>query len=178
MWERVEPERLAALLDGARVRLWRWECRGDYSTVDADLLRRWRAGRGRDPEEDRPWAEYIGGLQGRGVRFERVRRLTEPLTEYLRMQLDFTYMNVEAGEDVCWVAPSVAADVGMPDHDFYVVDDEMIAVLDFDTAGQFDGARVSAAAEVVARHVAWRDLIWSHAVPHTRYLTDLAHRHG
>lgn len=177
-WEHIGPDRLAALLDDARVRIWRWECRGDYSAVDADLLRRWRAGLGRDPDEDRFWVEYIQGLRRQGVRFERVRRLTEPPTEYLRMQLDFTYMNVDAGEDVCWVTSSVAAEAGMPDYDFYVIDDDVVAVLDFDATGRFAGARVNRAAEVVARHVAWRDLIWSRAVPHTRYLTDIAHRHG
>jgi hypothetical protein len=178
VWERVDTDRLASLLDGARARLWRWECRGDYSAVDADLLERWRGGRGRDPEEDRSWVAYVQGLRRRGVRFERARRLTEPLTEYLRMQLDFTYMNVDAGEAVGWVAPSVAADVGMPDDDFYVVDDDVVAVLDFDAAGRFVGARVSEAKEVIERHVSWRDLIWPRAVPHARYLTDLAQRHG
>lgn len=165
VWESVAPDRLASLLDGARARLWRWECRGDYSAVDADLLERWRAGLGRDPEEDRPWVAYVQGLRRRGVRFERVRRLTEPLTEYLRMQLDFTYMNVEAGEDVRWVTPATAAEASMPDHDFYLVDDDVVAVLDFDAVGQFVGARASATREVVARHIAWRDVIWSHAVP-------------
>lgn len=171
-WDRVEPDRLAALLDDARVRIWRWECRGDYSAVDVDLLRRWRAGLGRDPDEDRPWEEYIQGLGRRGVRFERARRLTTPLTEYLRMQLDLTYMNVGAGEDVRWVTASDAAEVGAPDHDYYVVDDDAVAILDFDPAGGFVGARVSAAREVVARHVVWRDLIWPRAIPHARYLTD------
>lgn len=171
-WEPVDGDRLSTLLGDARVASWRWECRGDYSAVDAALLERWRAGIGRDPDEDRPWVEYVQGLRRRGVRFERARLLTEPLTEYLRMQLDFTYMNVDAGEDVRWVAPSVAAELGMPSYDYYVVDDALVAVLDFDADGRFTGARTSVAREVVDRHVAWRDLIWPHAVPHARYLTD------
>jgi hypothetical protein len=109
---------------------------------------------------------YVQGLRQRGVQFERARRLTEPLTEYLRMQLDFTSMNIEAGEDVRWVTPANAAEMGMPDYDYYLVDDDVLAVLDFDTAGQFTGARTSTAREVVARHIGWRDLIWPHALPH------------
>lgn len=112
------------------------------------------------------------------MRFERVRRFTDPLTEYLRMQLDFTYMNIDAGEDVRWVAPSVATLVGMPEYDFYVIDDDLVAVLDFDSAGLFVGARANEATEVVARHVDWRDLIWPRAVPHERHLTDFTRRHG
>ncbi|MPZ79621.1 MAG: hypothetical protein GEV28_04150 [Actinophytocola sp.] len=169
-WNRVEPDQVDALLDAARGAMWRWECRGDYSTIDATLLSRWRDGLGRDPEDDRPWVEYVQGLRRRGVRFGRARLLTEPLTEYLRMQLDFTHMNVEAGADVRWVTPSDAADVGMPTYDYYLVDDNVVAVLDFDAAGRFVGARVSVAPEVVNRHVAWRDLIWPRAVPHQRYL--------
>ena len=171
-WEQVGTDRLTALLDNARVALWRWECRGDYSAVDANLLRRWRAGLGRDSADDQPWVEYIQGLRQRGVRFERARLLTEPLTEYLRLQLDFTDMNAAAGEDVRWVAQSVAAEAGMPGYDYYLVDDDVVAVLDFDDDGRFACVRVSAAREVVVRHASWRDLIWPHAVPHTRYLTE------
>ena len=173
-WDHVEPDRLAALLDDARARIWRWECQGDYSAVDADLLRRWRTGLGRDPDEDRSWVEYVRELRRRGVRFERARRLTEPLTEYLRMQLDLTYMNVEAGEDVRWVAPPDAAEASLPDYDYYLVDDDAVAVLDFDAAGGFAGARTCAAREVVERHSTWRDLIWPRAISHARYLTDRA----
>jgi hypothetical protein len=54
----------------------------------------------------------------------------------------------------------------------------VVAVLDFDAAGQFGGARVSHVEEVVERHGVWRDLIWPRAIPHARYLTDLAQRHG
>jgi hypothetical protein len=60
--------------------------------------------------------EYVQGLRRRGVRFECARRLTEPWTEYLRMQVDFSYMNIEAGEDARWVA----AGAGMPDYDYYL----------------------------------------------------------
>jgi hypothetical protein len=172
-WERVEPDQLASLLDNAKVASWRWESRGVYSAVDATLLRRWREGHGRDPDDDRSWVEYVQGLRRRGVRFERARLLTEPLTEYLRMQFDFTYMNVDAGEDVRWVAPSVAAKVGMPTYDYYLIDDDVVAILDFDVRGRFTGARASTGREVVERHATWRDLIWPHAVPHERYLTDL-----
>jgi hypothetical protein len=175
MWEQREPDELVSLVDRVRVASWRWECQGDYSAIDATLLHRWRNGLGRDPADDRAWVEYVRGLRQRGVRFERVRMLTEPLTEYLRMQLDFTYMNVQAGEDVRWVEQAVSRELGMPSYDFYLIDD-LVVVLDFDDAGMLAGARTSTDPVAVERHRRWRDVIWPHTVPHERYLADLAHR--
>lgn len=104
--------------------------------------------------------------------------LTEPLTEYLRCQLDFTDMNVEAGEDIRWVTQSLAASVGMPDYDFYLFDRACVAILEFDRSGLLAAIRTTEDDDAVSQHARWRDVIWPHAVPHRRYLSTSDHRKG
>ncbi|MQA07248.1 MAG: hypothetical protein GEU98_01625 [Pseudonocardiaceae bacterium] len=167
---------MADVLASITVSSWRWECQGDYSAIDTTLLQRWRDGLGRDPEDDRPWVEYIQGLRRHGIPFERARVLTDPLTEYLQCQLDFTYMNVDAGEDIRWVQQADAAALGMPAYDYYLIDSARVAMLDFSDDGTLADVRTSSDEEVLAEHRRWRDVIWPHAVPHKRYLSDRFHR--
>ncbi|HVK21246.1 MAG TPA: hypothetical protein VM677_07785 [Actinokineospora sp.] len=156
---------LTDLVDDARTECWRWECQSDYSAIDSTLMRRWRAGLGRDPAADVDWIEFVGRLRRRGVRFERLRMLTDPPTEYLRMQLDFSAMNVTAGEDLRWIPAASAA--GAPTYDFYLLDDT-VAVLRFGATGHLTSVRVSTDPDLVHHHRAWRDCLWINAVPHDR----------
>ncbi|MFC4001346.1 DUF6879 family protein [Prauserella oleivorans] len=171
-WAEHGPEKLPELLDAVAVSSWRWEAQGDYSAIDGELMRRWRAGLGRDPEADRGWIDYVRGLRARGIPFQRARMVTDPPTEYLRCQLDMTYMNVEqAGEDIRWVTEATARALDMPRYDYYLIDDACVAVLVFTDEGLLGGVRVCRDVEVVDRHRAWRDSIWPHAIPHQEYVT-------
>lgn len=166
IWSRRGADELGALLGSFNAVSWRWECRGDYSAIDAALLQRWRDGLGRDPEIDKPWVDYVRDLRRRGIRFERARLLADPVPEYQRCILDFTYMNVDAGEDIRWLPHAVAEHVGAPTHDFYLFDDTRVVVLDFDEVGLLSGLRSTTDVETVSQHRCWRDLIWAHAEPH------------
>lgn len=169
-WTERGPEALPELLDSVAMSSWRWEAQGDYSVIDADLLHRWRAGLGRDHEAQRPWVTYIQGLRARGIPFQRVRMLTDPLTEYLRCQLDVSDSNIAAGEDIRWVSEATARALGMPPYDFYIVDNALVAQLVFDSTGMLGGLRLSRDPEVLAQHRRWRDVIWPHAIPHQEYI--------
>ncbi|RZQ59853.1 DUF6879 family protein [Amycolatopsis suaedae] len=175
-WAEHGPDALGELLDNVTLSSWRWECQGDYSAIDADLMRRWRAGLGRDPAADQPWIDYVQDLVQRGIPFQRVRLLTDPITEYLRCQLDVSYMNVDAGEDIRWVEQHAAARLGMPAYDYYLIDDARVAVLVFGDNGLLAGLRTSTAGEVISQHRRWRDVIWPHAVPHRQFLAGLTAR--
>lgn len=133
-------------------------------------MQRWRDGLGRDPGADADWVDYVGGLRQRGIRFERVRMVTDPPTEYLRMQIDYSTMNVAAGEDLRWIPGAVASRLGVPGYDFYVFDDRLVAELVFDATGQLSAVLTTGDQEVVNKHCAWRNLIWSNAIPHDQYI--------
>ncbi|MCP2252373.1 hypothetical protein LY13_001112 [Prauserella aidingensis] len=170
-WTERGPDALPELLDGITASSWRWEAQGDYSAIDGELLARWRAGLGRDPEADRSWIDYVQRLRARGIPFQRVRVLTDPLTEYLRCQLDVSYMNVDqAGEDIRWVEAATARELDMPDYDYYVIDNVLVAQLVFADDGQLGGVRLCRDEDVLQQHRRWRDVIWPYAIPHQEYI--------
>lgn len=150
---------------------WRWECQGVYhEPAEVQPWQQWRDGN-RDDAWLRPWADTIRGWHGEGKTFERVRMLTEPLTEYLRWMLDFTYVNVEAGEDIRWIEQHRARELGAPDYDFYLFDDARVAIMHFDEHG-VSGADLIDDPDVVRQHQRWRDLVWPLAIRHNDYLAQ------
>jgi hypothetical protein len=165
----IDADHFGDLFTGIERSSWRWECQGYYS-VDEAVLECWRDGNAsRGNEADLAWRDYIQGLARRGIPFERVRMLTDPLTEYLEWMLDTTDWNIDSGEDIRWVDQATARQLRMPDYDYYIFDDNRVAIFRFDEAKILLGVTVIDDADVLARHQAWRAAVWPHAIPHRQY---------
>lgn len=157
----------AELLRSFERSAWRWECQGTYREPDErEPLQAWRDGHP-DYSFMQPWLSQIREQRAAGKTFERVRMLTEPLTEYLRWLIGFTDLNVEAGEDIRWIAEGYARPLGAPEHDFYLFDDRVVGILHFDDNG-VAGVEVTDEPGTVAEHRRWRNRIWPVAVPHAQ----------
>ncbi|MEU4444917.1 DUF6879 family protein [Actinosynnema sp. NPDC050801] len=150
---------------------WRWEAQGTYRQPDeAEPWQRWREGvpATDDLEWLSPWLEDVRTATRAGRRFERVRVLTDPLTEYLRWQMEVTPANIAAGEVIRVLPEADARALDLPGYDFWLFDDERVAVLHF-TANDLDGAEIITDPATVARHRSWRDVAWRHAVAFEDY---------
>lgn len=157
-----------AVMDYARS-AWRWECQGEYrEPSEVAPIQAWREGRIEDSYRHRPWLDEVRHVRAEGRLWQRVRMLTDPLTEYLRWMLDTTFLNLDAGEDIRWISQQQAAKLGMPDYDFYLLDDERVLRLQFGDHG-LTGAEMVTDSGDVARHRGWRDLAWDAAIPHVEY---------
>ncbi len=145
----------------------------------------------RDPEEDEAFARYLAGspedpgyVASRdswldstirvgieaGRRFARVRVVPEPLTPYLRFGLYHCAFNVDAGEDIRYLARDRANALDLPGHDFWLFDGERLALLWFTTDDRLLGAQISTEPTVVRQHTRWLDLAEAHATPYRDYL--------
>jgi hypothetical protein len=146
---------------------WRLETQFVYrEPKEVPLLRAWRAGERDDLAWMRGWLDNIRAIRRAGKDFGRVRVLSEPLTDYLQWQMTITPANVEAGEDIRLLAASRARELGLPTHDFWLFDDERVALMHFGEAG-FIGAEIVTDLGTVARHRAWRDTAVGNAVPYS-----------
>ena len=113
----------------------RWECQGTYrEPSEQEPLCRFLAG-----DADLAWFQgWLGRVRdwtAAGQHLGRVRMLTDPLTDYLRFELFITGPAVEAGEDIRFVTQDQAAELGMPDHDFWLFDDDRVCVLEIGDQG-------------------------------------------
>jgi hypothetical protein len=147
---------------------WRWECQGEYS-IDAAALQLWRDGRPPDMSRKEPWLRYIREITADGKTFDRVRMLTDPLTEYQRWLLEQTQSNVDAGEDIRWVPQSVASELDMPNYDFYLFDNTRVVIMRFGKDKLLADVEVADDPDIVAWHRGFRDAVWPRAVRHAEY---------
>jgi hypothetical protein len=134
----------------------------------------WREGRPNSSFLD-GWLKKVRGYRAEGKTFQLVRMVTEPPTEYLRWMFTITPLNVEAGEDIRWINQTDARQLQMPSYDFYILDDEQVAIMHFDDNG-FSGAEVTSDSTVLAEHQECRGRAWAVATPHAEYHYEAASR--
>lgn len=131
------------MLHRARWSAWRWECQGIYC-------------------DQAPARERVPD----GVDVARVWVLTDPLTESQHRQLDALPERMACGERIGVVSEARAVELDLPDHDFWIVDDEYVIVVNY-RDHLCVGATAVVDPAVVAQYRQLRDLAARHAVAST-----------
>ncbi|WP_043843487.1 DUF6879 family protein [Amycolatopsis taiwanensis] len=152
---------------------WRWECQGVYREPDErEPLRRFLAGEPPDDAWREDFLRLVSDSTRSGRSWQRVRQMTVPLTDYLRFEMDLAERgNIPAGEDIRVIWPAEAEQLGLPDQDFWLFDDETVARMHFGADGL---ERVEVlTGESVEPYRRWRQLAWDHSHPFQEYA---AHR--
>ena len=85
-----------------------------------------------DLPNDHPWLERVRHHCRAGKLMRRVRVVTYPLTDYLRMEMAWYRKSVEAGEDIRITETRLSGD-------FWLFDDQTVVVLHYDSEGRFTG---------------------------------------
>ena len=141
---------------------------------EQEALARFLGGQAKDPAYTAARAGWLNDTVRRaaeaGKRFERVRIVDEPLTDYQRFGLRNSRDNVAAGEDVRYLDRARAIELDLPDHDFWLFDDERLALLWFTPDGRLLGAQVTREAALVRQHKHWLDVAQKEATLYAEFL--------
>lgn len=165
MVEFVAGEAWAAMFTSYRRSAWRFECQGEYrEPYEAEPMRQWLAGETCDLSFMESWLDGIRASVAAGRTIGRVRVLTEPLTDYLRWEMAVAEVNADAGENILVLDANRADELGLGSDDFWIFDDEVVAVMQFSADG-FVGATLERDPDVVDRYRRIRDIACEHAVP-------------
>jgi Family of unknown function (DUF6879) len=150
------------VFDGFQHTAFRWEGRQDYED-EPEPLRCFLAGEPKPPMPGKErWVARVQAACAAGKVMARVHGVCEPLTPYLRYELQWSYPpNVAAGEDVR-IARTAAAP---PVRDFWLFDSTALLWLDYDASGCLVSTELddNPASIVQANH--WRDVAMHTAVP-------------
>jgi len=145
----------------------------DYYAGEEEPLRRFLAGEPDDLAWRTDWLDgTVRPAIRAGKRFGRVRVVPEELTAFLRHELAQCEHNVAVGEDIRYLVRDEANALDLPDHDFWVFDDERVALLYFTADDRLLGAQIVTEPAVVAAHVHWLDLATRHARPYQQYVAE------
>jgi hypothetical protein len=154
---------LASLFESFRSTAFRLECLPAYAVTEDDeseAFRLWLAGE-QPPRKEREWPKLCASAVAARKSMQRVRLVTQPLSEYLRFEMEWGYpANVAAGEDIRILDYEPP---GLLKVDFWLFDDELAVVLEYDDQGRFLRPVV---AESVTPYCQARDLALAASIPY------------
>ena len=142
----------------------------DAYTPDDPLYLDWLAGKP-VPEPALPdWYDLVRAHVARGIKFRRVRVVSEPLAPFIRHEFEMTSgLNIAAGEDVRWLPRQTAPSLCVPLCDFWVLDNRLVRFGFFAGDGTFLGHELSEDPSVVRACSEAFESVWHLAIPHADY---------
>ncbi len=150
------------------------ELRDSYGTSEesGDFARWQRTGvSNNDPDSDfwAEWTNLVRPTVARGVVMQRLRIVSEPVSEYIRYEYAGTAVNLAIGEDVRWLPRKQASDLALPGNDFWLIDDEIVQWNYFTGDGDSAGHENTDEPGVVALCSTAFKSSWTRAIPHAQY---------
>ena len=151
----------AAFLQPRR-RIFRLETLQAYTADDETaLLEAFRGGRPRpaDPGKDE-WTAVVRAGRASGTSFQRAHVCQEPLSEYLRYELTWSYQpSAEAGEDIGIVGlePGQPWPADLPRSDFWLFDETVLFLMSYDAAGRWLGVERRSDSRSLTEAAKWRE---------------------
>lgn len=117
------------------------------------------------------WISLVGGAVDRGVRFRRLRIVSEPVSDYIRWEHAISYGNVNAGEELRWLPRHLAYDLPHPVADFFMWDQRLIAY-NFTSGSGADTGRMEYVADPrkILPVVGMFEMLWERGIPHADYV--------
>lgn len=113
------------------------------------------------------WLDRVQAITAAGRRLDRVRVVEDPPTTYQQFELHMARWNIAAGETLATITRGHAATVGLPaDHDWWLFDDEAVALMRFAPDGTPQGGVILTDPTTVSRYCTWRDLAVHHSTPY------------
>ncbi|MGW4090015.1 DUF6879 family protein [Nocardia sp. NPDC004750] len=170
-----DPSKLLALANSRAVHL---EVADEHAVSDEDEpMRRFLAGLPPvDPDNYPPswrqWENLVADTTARGVAIQRIRVVTEPLTDYIRFLHAISDRNEHYGEDIRWIPRHTVDPSEYTADEWWLLDDDALAWTLFDAAGDFVGFAVTRDPVEVARAVGVRDRLWAKAIRHSDYAPE------
>jgi hypothetical protein len=158
---------LGRLFQSFRSTAFRLECLPAYAVTEDDeaqAFHLWLEGE-QPPQKEREWPKLCASAVAARKSMQRVRLVTQPLSEYLRFEMEWGYPpNVAAGEDIRILDHEPE---GLLKVDFWLFDDASAVVLEYDDQGHFLRPVV---AETVEPYRQAKELALASSEPFARYL--------
>ena len=171
---RLDGEDWQRFFDSFARSAWRLELYPVYAMPqEAENISRWRAGERLPEDHWSPWMERVAGYRASGRSIGRVHVVRRPLSEYLRFEFDWYYQpHVRAGEDIRILDLTDEPDPGLPDHDFWLFDEQQVVQMLYRPDGTQIGRELVEHPDIEA-YLKWRDMACTAAVPVQEYWAGL-----
>ena len=144
----------------AKKSVFRLQGRAEYKvTGQAENIAQWKLGK-LDLDKDKFWQKWMGSLKNaktRGLAIQRVRVSPKPLTDYIKFESDVwrKYLS-QTGEKLffldCDEYQKIIAGLGFNPKDFWLFDDKILLIFNYDKTGQLAGEVLITDGEMIRRY--------------------------
>jgi hypothetical protein len=143
-----------------------------YAGVSGPWWDAWQAGEPMPPitAESNPFSGKVATWTAEGKRVYEVNIVEWPLAEYTRYALAIMQMTAWTGEERFLVDRDAHPDLATLTEDFWMFDEKIVGVMNYDESEAFIGA--TAPTEAVAEYIARRDLAMAYAVPFDQWMHE------
>jgi len=165
--------RFAEIMAEVRHFAWHLELRDFYGVEDEvehfAAFRRGDWSMAAERADRQAWLDLVAGAVARGVTVRRARVVSTEVSDYIRYEHAGTQMNIEAGEQVRWLARRYASDLGLPGNDFWLFDGRLVQFNVFDGRGRWVRTDFSEKQDVLQLCTEAFESVWERAVPHEQF---------
>ncbi|RJL23301.1 hypothetical protein D5H75_32930 [Bailinhaonella thermotolerans] len=146
------------------------EMRDTYTPNEPSFLRWKETGEVAVEEFWSDWKALVRATVTRGVTIRRARIVSEPITDFIRLEYEMTGpLNVAAGEQVRWLPRRQASDLALPGNDFWVFDDKLVRFGHFAGDGTFTEHELRDEPHVIQLCATAFEAVWERAIDHSEY---------
>lgn len=120
------------------------------------------------------WSDMIREHVAAGRIMARVHILPDKLTPYLKYEIEWGYTkNAVAGDDIRIMLPDRCDQElrRVLTQDFWIFDDELVVLVDYDPQGRFKGLRQIGNGESIAIYQDAKRLSWERSIPLSEFLS-------
>ena len=160
-------QEFADLLGACRHTAFKLEFRDSYMTEDPGY-KAWAAGDLKSAiAAYSDSADRMRAAVTRGVRIQRVRIVSVPVSTYIAFEHAVTdEVNITAGEMIRWLPRRHASNLALPGNDVWVFDDRIVEFYHFAGDGSYLGNEVTKVPEVVQLCSTAFTAAWTRAIDH------------
>ncbi len=118
-------------LKSANKSLFRFESLQTYNVEGEDIS---------DPDEGmEDWWDFIASKTKAGVTMQRVRLVTQPLTDYTKMELEVHKKSKTFGDDIRIIDEEKFKSLQIKQQDFWLIDDSVCLTMNYSASGEYLG---------------------------------------
>ncbi|MCD0448409.1 hypothetical protein LO762_04240 [Actinocorallia sp. API 0066] len=148
---------------------WRLELHPVYTMPhEEEALAQFREGYRLPEDYVSGWAKKVSSYVASGRSIGRVHIVRQPLSEYLQFEFDYYRGHARAGEDIRILDLTGKDDPGLPDHDFYLFDDEAVVRMLYRPDGTQIGRELVENPDIES-YLRYRDIALDGAIPFREY---------
>ncbi|GGK15312.1 hypothetical protein GCM10010124_04950 [Pilimelia terevasa] len=167
----IDVDSFEACLRGIRIGWRHLELRDSYGVADEnEALRAWQRGEEYQLQGLDSLCQFFGDLAARGRVLQRVKVVSEPLSDYQQWSLNVSRRVARSGEEIRVVNRKVVATLLVPPADFYVLDGTRALFLHHDGNGGTGTFSITDDRSVVLRCIDSFSAVWDAAAPLDSYL--------